>query len=304
MSLETRWHATPERGALLGLRVVVFCYRFVGRSAAKLLLFPIVAYFWLVATSARRASRAYLARVQAGRVGAGLVFRHFLEFGRSILDRVGFFLFDPSDFQITVVGREHLEAVPRTGRGALVLGSHLGSFDAMRLLAASESPLRVHMLVYTEHARRINRILSLTDSVSGLESVRVIPIVPGSQRHVWEARACVRRGEVVAVLADRLAPVAEPPGIPVRLLGDTVSLPEGPFRLATLLDCPVLAMTGLRVGERRYEVRVEALGLGREGDDAPRELAQRYAAHLEALCRRAPLQWFNFYDYWPIEPLR
>lgn len=298
MSLETRWHSTPERGALLGMRIVVFCYRFVGRGAAKLLLVPIVAYFWLVAVSARRASRAYLTRVQCGPVGSGLVFRHFLEFGRSILDRVGLFLFDPRAFRITVVGREHLETVFRSGRGALVLGSHLGSFDAMRLLAASESPLRVHMLMYTEHARRINRILSLADSASGLESVRVIPIVPGFQRHVWEARACIRRGEVVAVLADRLAPVANPPVIPVHLLGGAVSLPEGPFRLATLLDCPVLAMTGLRVGELRYEVTVEALALGREGADGPSTLAQRYAAHLEALCRRAPLQWFNFYDYW------
>ena len=302
MSAENRWHTTPERGGLLGMRIVVLLYRFVGRSAAKLLLAPIVGYFWLVAGNARHASRAYLVRVHEGRVGAGLVFRHFLEFGRSLLDRVGFFLCEPRAFEITVSGRQHLDAVLAIGRGALVLGSHLGCFDAMRLLAASESPLRVHMLMYTEHARRINRILSLADSVSGSAHIRVIPIVPKSQRHVWEARACVRRGEVLAVLADRLAPVAEPPGIPVSFLGGTVSLPESPFRLATLLGCPVLAMTGLRIGERRYEVVVESLAVSADRDVAPGALAQGYAEHVEALCRRAPLQWFNFYDYWSTSP--
>jgi len=28
----------------------------------------------------------------------------------------------------------------------------------------------------------------------------------------------------------------------------------------------------------------------------------RYAAQLESLCLRTPLQWFNFYDLWHLEP--
>jgi predicted LPLAT superfamily acyltransferase len=36
----------------------------------------------------------------------------------------------------------------------------------------------------------------------------------------------------------------------------------------------------------------------RERQSALAGYAQRYALRLETYCQRAPLQWFNFFDFW------
>jgi predicted LPLAT superfamily acyltransferase len=114
----------------------------------------------------------------------------------------------------------------------------------------------------------------------------------------------VRRGEVIALLADRMPPGgAAERAVPVRFLGDEAFLPESPFRLAAALGCPVVFMVSVRTGPGAYEVRVEPLA---ERFELPRRdragalarYAQAYASALERHCLSAPLQWFNFFDFW------
>jgi predicted LPLAT superfamily acyltransferase len=308
------WFAQAERGSTFGIRIAVWFYRRLGRRVATLLLYPIVGYFFLTAAPVRRASRRYLERLYAspggaqalgGAPGARHVFHHFLEFGVTILDRVGFWLGKDSDFDFRVRGREQLDRIVEEKCGALILGSHLGSFDAMRLLAATQSPLRVHLLMFTRHAPRINQVLRALrgESSGGKLQVRVIPIDPGSFRHVVEARECIERGEVIAVLADRVPPGESSRVSPVEFLGATAALPHGPMRLAALLGCPVLLMTGLRTASGGYEIHVERFAdrvlLPRaRRNEALSEYCQDYADRLAGYCVRAPYQWFNFYDFW------
>jgi predicted LPLAT superfamily acyltransferase len=308
------WYAKRERGSTLGLRITIWCYRRLGRPVARLLLYPIVAYFFLTDRVGRSASRRYLERLYADPAGARAlgaapggrqVFRHFLEFGRSILDRVGFWLGDRTDFELVIRGREELKRVPEEKRGTLVLGAHIGSFDVMRLAAESRSPLAVNVLMFTRHAARINAFLDgLSEQSSrGGSPVRVIEVTPESFQHVAEAKDCIERGEVVAILADRLPPGETSRVSRVEFLGATALLPQGPFRLAALLGCPVLLMVGLRRRERAYEIHVERfadrieLPQERRGEVLG-EFCQAYADRLASYCIRAPYQWFNFYDVW------
>ena len=66
-------------------------------------------------------------------------------------------------------------------------------------------------------------------------------------------------------------------------------------RLAALLRRPIVLMFGIYLGGNRYEVHYEPLPL--EGSDVQR-LAARYAERLAYHARRAPYNWFNFYDFW------
>jgi predicted LPLAT superfamily acyltransferase len=53
------------------------------------------------------------------------------------------------------------------------------------------------------------------------------------------------------------------------------------------------------VSEIHFELFRESIHLPHEGrDEALAGLAADYARRLEYFCLRAPLQWFNFYDFW------
>ena len=110
---------------------------------------------------------------------------------------------------------------------------------------------------------------------------------------------------VVGMLADRT------PGNdtlhPVQILGATANLPSGPFRMAALLQRPVVFMTGLYLGGNRYAIHFDPLAdfsaVARDQRDAALEAAiARYAALLDQYCRMAPYNWFNFFDFWQPAP--
>ena len=73
--------------------------------------------------------------------------------------------------------------------------------------------------------------------------------------------------------------------------------------MAALLRRPVVFMTGLYLGGNRYALHFEPLAdfsaVAREQRDAAMQVAiTRYAALLEQYCRKAPYNWFNFFDFW------
>ncbi len=83
-----RWTTLPELGTPASLRVIAWIAAHIGRTAARLLLYPITAYFVITAQTARRTSYQYLTRVRGRSARWWHVFRHFHCFGATILDRV------------------------------------------------------------------------------------------------------------------------------------------------------------------------------------------------------------------------
>jgi predicted LPLAT superfamily acyltransferase len=303
-----RWSRVAERGSLLGMRITVACYRFAGRPVALALVHAIVTYFFLTDRAGRRASAAYLRRVYATKPGREALgrrpslwtsFLHYRAFALSIADRVELWLGRAESFQFESRGSEVCDRFAAEGRGYIVLGSHLGSFDALRLLAKRQQRC-VNVLMFTTHAAQINRLFR---ELSPEAEARVIHVSRDSVRAIFEIRERLRRGEIIAVLGDRIEAGDLGRSAPVQLLGDPVRLPQSPYLIAALVGCPIVFMTALRTGARRYEVNVELLAENvraarSERDKRISELVAAYAGRLEHTCLRAPLQWFNFYDYW------
>jgi predicted LPLAT superfamily acyltransferase len=268
-------------------------------------LAPIAIYYSLFAVRARRASLAYLARVDRARGGDGSrrglrdAYRHFYSFAQVILDRLSLWSGAYDKFDVVLHGREQMEGYLASGRGAFLVGAHLGSFDMLRMLAR-EIDIPVNVLMFTANAERINEAFEALDPGC---NVRVINIDPTSARTVFEIRHCVERGEFVAVLADRSLPGGRDRIAHASFLGDPAPFPEGPILLSMLLKLPVVLSIALRTGPRRYEVFFEEIadGVPVPASDRAKVLQERvetFAARLEHFCLRAPYQWFNFYDFW------
>jgi predicted LPLAT superfamily acyltransferase len=297
-----------ERGSLWGLRFTVLCYRLLGRRASLLLVHAVVAYFHATDRAGRCASRAFLRRVWSRPEGRGALrrppgplatFLHYRSFALAIVDRLAIWFGRAQDFEFEVHGSEHVDRLGHGRRGAIVLGAHLGSFDALRLLAERHGSV-VNVLMYTRNAPLINRIFR---ELSPEVEARVIHAEPGSLRSVFAIRECIERGEVVAMLGDRVEPGDRHRASRVPFLGGEAELPQAPFLLAALLGCPVFLLLALRQGPGRYEVFAEELSpevrVPRgEREKRVDELLAAYAGRLEHYVLRAPLQWYNFFDYW------
>jgi predicted LPLAT superfamily acyltransferase len=134
--------------------------------------------------------------------------------------------------------------------------------------------------------------------------MQVTDISPASATLLAEKISC---GEFVAIAGDR-APVNRAlRTAPALFLGDVAHFPVGPYILAALLGCPAFLMFSIRKGgtwEIRFEPFRDAITLPRSArDQALSGMVVEFAARLEHYCRRAPLEWFNFYDFWYSPPL-
>jgi predicted LPLAT superfamily acyltransferase len=154
--------------------------------------------------------------------------------------------------------------------------------------------------MFTAHAQRINSFFEKLDAGS---TVRVLQLDPYSVKTAFAIKACIDRGELVGILADRIPAGSRERPLEVDFLGRPAWLPRSPFQLACLLGCPTFVSLCVRIGEAHYRTFVEPLTLGRklprrERDKGAEELARAYMARIEDTCLRHPYQWFNFHDPW------
>jgi predicted LPLAT superfamily acyltransferase len=290
------WLEQRERGSLAALRLMTWVTRSLGYGVARALLAPICLYFLAFAPQARAASRGFLARALGRHATLGDVYRHFHTFAGTLLDRVAVLSGDSADFEVRMHGSEALEAALARRQGCLLLGSHLGSFEVLRVLGETRRGIAVNLVMHEANAPRASRWARALAPELG---ARII--APGEPGTMLRVRDCLQRGEIVAMLGDR-APGGER-GIACDFLGERARFPAGPLLAAALLGAPVVTFYCLYRGPRRYdahfELLAERLPAQRPARDAAvaREL-QRYAARLEAHARAAPCNWFNFYDFW------
>lgn len=294
------WLEREERGSNLGIRVLLRWTERFGRGATRFPLQTTAAYYSLFGGDARRASLEFIRAVK-GQAGARDVYRHILHFAQCTLDRV-YLLRDREDlFDVTCTGKHHLEELASARRGAILLGAHLGSFEAARAIGDWQD-LPMNILVHVDNARRINGFLR---EVKPDFDANLIVVDPGEIGHVFRVQEAIDRGELVAIAGDRVG--LNERTVSAQFFGREARFPAGPYLLASTLGCPVYLTVGLFHEPNRYDLHCEPFADPVELPRARREAAlaeyaSRYANRLEHYCRLAPYNWFNFFDFWAKPP--
>lgn len=294
------WAGLAERGAYWGLRLVAGTYRLLGRRAGMAVVVPVVLYFHLTGRRQREASRHYLGRVLGRQPSGWETFRHALDFGARALDALAAWIgMIPLD-ALQVEGLDEASADPR---GAVIVVSHHGNVELARALMAAPLRDRLTVLVHTRHAENYNRVLREFRPEAALRMIQVTEIGPETAITLRER---IERGEWVAIAGDRVPVLSHGRVVRVPFLNEPADFSQGPWLLASLLDCPVRLLFCWRDGPGRWRMALEdfaervKLPRGRR-EEAIVELAARYAARLELQCRRHPWQWYNFFDFWARE---
>jgi predicted LPLAT superfamily acyltransferase len=290
------WLEQRERGSLLAMKGGARLLLSVGHAFGRLLLYPTCAYFLAFSRKARAASRDYLGRVLGRPARLRDVARHYLTFAKTLHDRVYFLAGRTAEFTVEQHGAEVVESLLARGKGCLLLGAHLGSFEVLRVIGSLERKLPVNVLLYPDNATNAEAVAS--ELCPELQT-RVIPL--GRPETLLRVRECLERGEIVGLLGDRT--LKSDKTVQCEFLGAAASFPQGPLLLASILKAPVVLFFGLYLGGKRYALHFEPfadeLEVGREDRGARLQpWIARYAARLEHYCRLAPYNWFNFYDFW------
>lgn len=301
---DDHWSRQHERGSGVGLRIILGSYRLVGDGAARAMLPFIVFWHFLFATIARRASLDYLARLErhSGSTPPATLFnsyRHMLAFANAAVDKLAAWSGNISQSRIRFPEQETFEQLIASGRGAILLGAHLGNLEMLRAMATLNHVAKINAVVFTEHARKFSASLR---SVSEKFEVHLIEVSHIGPETAILLRNKIDQGEFLVIVGDRTPPSENGRVVSAEFLGAPALFPQGPYVLASLLESPIYLFFCLRKGDG-WEVTFEPLAAcidlprGKRGETI-KKYAQDYVRVLERLCMQTPFQWFNFFDFW------
>lgn len=299
------WSKVKERGSRWGLAFTSWVHRYLGRWLALPLVPCIVTYFFLTGRAARQATHGYLRRLhrftegRSPRPNVWNAYRVFLAFGFAAHDKLTAWLDPRLITRLDFPGIDLMREARESGRGALIIGAHLGNLEMMRAVAARFGFKGFHAVVHFAHAAKFTGVIKDAAPGSAQDLIHVSDFGPETAMRL---REIVDRGECVVIVGDRTPITENGQTVTADFLGEPAEFPRGPFVLAAALECPVYLFFCMRHGGG-YQVIAEkfadrvSLPRARRAEELA-TLARRYAQRLEQLCVAHPLQWFNFFDFW------
>ena len=317
------WYEIRQKNAL-GYSLTFFCLKAFPAWFLRILAFPIGFFYWIFSKKARGFSKKFgqiwrefvksvveSAVVERSRNTEKFsTLRHIVSFALNLVENLeawaGKFSFSNVRWREDDV-RELARDID-SGRGTLILISHLGNAQMLKALAsAGESGTERKMSITTISDANVsagfNALLKKVNGDSAFHLVSSDEIGPDTVIMLQER---LEKGEVVVVAGDRVGAHSDRV-LEIDFLGRRAEFPYGVFVLVSLLDVPTYFVNGIRIGEfslrTEYEMfvrknRVEFSGGRKIRNEKIRQTAENYARNLENLCSRHPYQWYNFYDFW------
>ncbi|MBR4653429.1 MAG: hypothetical protein IKO72_08725 [Kiritimatiellae bacterium] len=318
------WHSQAEQSAgRLRLEFLWWTYRLCGKGLQKVLCVPIMLFIYPFARPAKEALREFH-RVLGGYNGlkgfngvkgakgvkgfTGLkglkeevtLFRHLLGFAWSLADKTDACTLKKSLPRMTVReddGWRAFDELTRSGRGAFVISSHLGTAEVLPALpvALGREPPHVHAFQQMGHDAEFMKVFMRHFDASRLTLHAVESVGVESAVAMREA---IGRGELVLMAGDRVSAGSDKV-LEHDFLGRSCRWPRGVFVFARLMEAPVFFVTCLRTGWNAYEVHFEAWRAGPAAGAKAHEmmLLDAYVRFLERETLDRPDQWHQFYGF-------
>ncbi len=179
----------------------------------------------------------------------------------------------------------------RRGSGIVIMTMHFGNWDlGAAILALKGFPISAIADEFRNSG--LNRLVIGSREHLGMKVIPVGRMGPGILR-------ALRNNDVVALLVDIPQPEG---GVEVEFFGSTISVPDGPARIALRAGSSVVTATLPRLGRWGDQVGADIAPVEFEptGDQERdvQALTQQVFRNLEDLVRRHPEQWYVFRNLW------
>ncbi|MBU2711258.1 glycosyltransferase family 2 protein [Zooshikella harenae] len=307
----THWSSFKEQGGWLALTLTFWVYRFLGEWGLRCLLYPVITYYYLFSTDARKVSSNFLKQAFAykpANESASLAFNglkksllHFIRFGDQFIDKIAIWTGKISKDNIAMHNAESFIHALDNNKGCILISSHYGNNDICRAITQGRYARKFNVLVHSENAVKFNRFLAKLNPDTQINLIEVNTI---DMTVAVNLKAKVDAGEVIIVAGDRVPVTGSDRTLICDFLGKPAAFPQGAYLLGLLLECPIfLLFCAKDYKHKKYHMIFDKIF---DGEKVPRKarketidkLCQHYVVKLENHVLQDPLQWFNFFDFW------
>jgi KDO2-lipid IV(A) lauroyltransferase len=222
--------------------------------------------------------------------------RSYANLGRSLMEYSAFARLSHEEIRALapIEGLEHFDHALEKGKGAILFTGHFGNWELMGASAVAHG-YPINFLVGEQTNHRVD------DLMNELRRKQGIGII---SRHVALKKVlrALKDNQMVALLADQDARKA---GVFVDFLGAPASTARGPAMFAIKQGCPIISgfihrtPAGSHVGTLYPPLYADA---SLEGEDAVRDLTQRFTDQLADAIRGWPAEYFWAHRRWKTKP--
>jgi len=304
MNNAKHWSKMQERGTYIGMQILLFVYRLFNRKVLSVFLYPVVVYLYFTGGESKLASTNYLQAIAKKQhwkktPNAYVGIKHFYTFAQSVFDKI-----DAWSGKITtndiIYGDTHpFERLEKNKQGAVFIGSHLGNLEVCRALGHGRYQTRINVLVFTHHAVEFNRVMNKINPNSNVDLIQATHV--GAELAIL-LKERIDNGEIIVIAGDRTSVKTSGRVVYADFLGQKAAFSQGPFILASILECPVYFLFCLK-DKKKYRVIFEHVADSLKFNRKTRQeelnvVISQYAQRLEFYCLKYPFQWFNFFNFW------
>ena len=215
--------------------------------------------------------------------------RYWLETFRHVRETPEFFL-----ERFECEGLHWVDEARARGSGVIIVGAHLGNWDAAGAWAAASGRPVTAVAEVLSPRRLFDFFVAHRERLG-------ISIEPASAGVIGRLKAAVDEGRIVAIVGDR---DLRGRGPKVSFFGEPAPMPAGPALLGLRTGAPIMVMGvhGSRRADGRRGWRAQILEpidpADYSGPHALSELTQEVATRLERLIAAHPEEWHVFQPFW------
>ncbi|MEG1556068.1 MAG: lysophospholipid acyltransferase family protein [Bacteroidales bacterium] len=222
-------------------------------------------------------------------------FRNHYLFGQVIMDRFSVLANGKTKFSFDIHGKEHFMRLLHQDKGFIIASSHMGNFELGGYLLHQDVKV-INSIVY---AGESNTLQQNRKRIFGTHHIKLIPVYQ-DMSHLFAINTALSDGEIISMPCDRLLGSAK--HVECSFLGKTAKFPLGAFQIATVREVEIISFFVIKTTSSHYNIYIEPISVdvveGENSKTKAERMAKCFAKKLEAAVKKAPEQWFNYYDFW------
>ena len=293
-----KWYQQHERGAgNFRLNILFWVYKIFGIRFTKFWARLVARIIGAGAKSAKQFSGEYRQILNEYQIANNIkptVFspaQHISFFADSLVDkmiamcsgknRIKFNIQNDTDWQ------EFQELINQK-HGVFLVCSHVGNIEALAAFPDNAN-IKIHAFQQISQTGIFHEFISRHSVRKNTKIHAIEDMNVGTATEMFD---CLSNGDLVMMAGDRISALNPEKTINAKILGNDCKLPIGVFKFAKAMSHPVFAVALLNTGPETYTLIVKKLDAQNVNN-----MATEFAKFLEQNILRAPIQWFNFYNF-------